>query len=137
MRRNSGYLVGCGGAVLAIATFLVGLEVSSTTAAPSIARTAPMVNRTLKSDRMPLASTKSRNAVNGPAEITVPPAPAPKPRLLDGCEPVVSAIGHSPLAQPFFGASSCAGAADGRLATRRRCRSHRVATRNLRNTSGL
>jgi hypothetical protein len=58
-----------------------------------------MVNRTLKSDRMPLASTKSRNAVNDPAEITVPPAPAPKPRLLDGCEPVVSAIGHSPLAQ--------------------------------------
>jgi hypothetical protein len=96
MRRLSGYLVGCGGAVLAIATFLVGLEVSSTTAAPSIARTAPMVNRTLKSDRMP---TKSRNAVNGPAETTVPPAPAPKPRLLDGCEPVVSAIGHSPLAQ--------------------------------------
>ena len=96
MRRSSGYLVGCGGAVLAIATFLVGLEVSSTTAAPSIARTAPMVNRTLKSDRMPLASTKSRNAVNGPAETT---APAPKPRLLDGCEPVVSAIGHSPLAQ--------------------------------------
>ena len=98
MRRHSGYLVGCGGAVFAIATFLVGLEVSSTTAAPS-ARTAPMVNRTLKSDRMPLASTKSRNAVNGPAETIVPPAPAPKPRLLDGCEPVVSAIGHSPLSQ--------------------------------------
>ena len=92
MRRHSGYLVGCGGAVFAIATFLVGLEVSSTTAAPSIARTAPMVNRTLKSDRMPLA-------VNGPAETIVPPAPAPKPRLLDGCEPVVSAIGHSPLSQ--------------------------------------
>jgi hypothetical protein len=99
MRRYSGYLVGCGGAVFAIATFLVGLEVSSTTAAPSIARTAPMVNRTLKSDRMPLASAKSRNAVNGPAETIVPPAPAPKPKLLDGCEPVVSAIGHSPLSQ--------------------------------------
>src|SRR5215470_12676053 len=98
MRRYSGYLVGCGGAAFAIATFLVGLEVS-TTAAPSIARTAPMVNRTLKSDRMPVVSTKSRNAVNGPAEITAPPAPAPKPKLLDGCEPVVSAIGHSPLAQ--------------------------------------
>src|SRR5262245_23482972 len=97
MRRYSGYLVGCGGAVFAIAIFLVGLEVSSTTAAPSIARSAPMVNRTLKSDRMPLASTKSRNAVSGPAEPT--PAPAPKPKLLDGCEPVVSAIGHSPLAQ--------------------------------------
>jgi hypothetical protein len=58
-----------------------------------------MVNRTLKSDRMPLVSTKSRNAVNGPAEMTPAPAPAPKPKLLDGCEPVVSAIGHSPLAQ--------------------------------------
>jgi hypothetical protein len=99
MRRSSGYLVGCGGAVFAIATFLVGLEVSSTTAAPSIARTAPMVNRTLKSDRMPLASAKSRNAVNGPAETIVPPPPAPKPKLLDGCESVVSAIGHSPLSQ--------------------------------------
>jgi hypothetical protein len=99
MRRYSGYLVGCGGAVFAIAIFLVGLEVSSTTAAPSIARSAPLVNRTLKSDRMPLVSTKSRNAVNGPAEMTPAPAPAPKPKLLDGCEPVVSAIGHSPLAQ--------------------------------------
>jgi hypothetical protein len=48
---------------------------------------------------MPLVSTKSRNAVNGPTEIKAPPAPAPKPKLLDGCEPVVSAIGHSPLAQ--------------------------------------
>src|SRR5258707_15766401 len=98
MRRNSGYLVGCGGAVLAIATFLVGLEVSSTTAAPSIARTAPMVNRTLKSDRMPLPATKSRNAVNVPAEATVPPAPAPKLRLLDWGERVFATIGHSPLA---------------------------------------
>ena len=99
MRHNSGYLVGCGGAVFAIAIFLVALKVSSTTAAPSIARSAPLVNRTLKSDRMPLVSTKSRNAVNGPAEMTAPPAPAPKPKLLDGCEPVVSQIGHSPLAQ--------------------------------------
>src|SRR5262249_1977633 len=99
MRRYSGYLVGCGGVVFAIATFLVGLEVSSTTAASSIARSAPMVNRTLKSDRMPLASTKSRNAVNGPADMTIPPGPAPKPKWLDGGEPVVSAIGHSPLAQ--------------------------------------
>ena len=48
---------------------------------------------------MPLVSTKSRNAVNGPAEMKAPPAPAPKPKLLDGCEPVVSAIGRSPLAQ--------------------------------------
>jgi hypothetical protein len=100
MRRFSKYFVGCGGAVVALATFLVGLEVSAvSTASPSLSRNAPMVNRTLKSDRLPLISSKSRNAVNGPAEIQSPPAPAPKPRLLDGCEPMVSAIGQSPLAQ--------------------------------------
>ena len=78
MRRYSGYLVGCGGAVFVIATFLVGLELSATsTASPALSRSAPMVDRTLKSDRLPLASSKSRNAVNGPAE--TPPAPAPKP----------------------------------------------------------
>jgi hypothetical protein len=98
MRRYSGYLVGCGGAVFVIATFLVGLELSATsTASPALSRSVPMVDRTLKSDRLPLASSKSRNAVNGPAE--TPPAPAPKPKLLDGCEPMVSAIGQSPLAQ--------------------------------------
>ena len=99
MRRHSGYFVGCCGAVFAIASFLIGLEVSATTAAPSIDRGAPTVNRTLKSDRLPLAPIKSRNAVNGPVETTIPPAPAPKPRLLDGCEPIVSAIGQPPLAQ--------------------------------------
>ena len=56
---------------------------------------APVINRAHKGDRLPLIPAKSRNAVNGPVE----KAPAPKPRLLDGCEPVVSAIGQSPLAQ--------------------------------------
>jgi hypothetical protein len=100
MRRVSSYFIGCSGAVVALATFLVGVEISAiSTASPSLSSTAPMVNRTLKSDRMPLILTKSRNAVNGPAQTQSPPAPAPKPRLLDGCEPMVSAIGHSPLAQ--------------------------------------
>ena len=73
MRRHSGYFVGCCGAVFAIASFLIGLEVSATTAAPSVDRGAPTVNRTLKSDRMPLIPGKSRNAVNGPLEIKAPP----------------------------------------------------------------
>jgi hypothetical protein len=98
MRRYSRYLVGCGGVAFAIASFLAGLEVSATTAAPSLSQSAPMVNRTLKGDRMPLVTTKSLNAVNGPVEIKAP-APAPKPRLPDGCEPVISQIGQSPLAQ--------------------------------------
>ena len=101
MRRYSRYFVGCCGAAFAIAAFLIGLEVSVTTAAPSVglARSVSMVDRTLKGDRMPVISAKSRNAVNGPIEMKTPLAPTPKPRLLDGCEPMVSAIGQSPLAQ--------------------------------------
>src|SRR5262249_36189403 len=98
MVRHSGFLVGCAGAVLAVASFLVGLEVSSTatTAAPSVEQTT--VNRTLKGDRLPLVPGKSRNAVNG-IEINGPQTPAAVPELLDGCEPVVSSIGQTPLAK--------------------------------------
>jgi len=100
MRRLSSFFIGCSGAVVALATFLVGVEISAISAAsPSLSSTTPIVNRTLKSDRLPLVLNKSRNAVNGPAETQTPPAPAPKPKLLDGCEPMVSAIGRSPLAQ--------------------------------------
>jgi hypothetical protein len=97
MRRHSRFLVGCCGVAFAVASFLIGLEVSATTAAPSADRSATMVNRTLKGDRLPLLPGKSRNAVNGPFELKAPAAA--KPKLLDGCEPVVSAIGQSPLAQ--------------------------------------
>jgi hypothetical protein len=97
MQRHSRFIVGCCGAAFAVASFLIGLEVSATTAAPSADRTVTMVNRTLKGDRLPLLPGKSRNAVNGPFELKAPPAA--KPQLLDGCEPVVSAIGQSPLAQ--------------------------------------
>jgi hypothetical protein len=49
---------------------------------------------------MPLVPAITRNAVNGPVETNAPTAtPGPKPLLLDGCEPMVSAIGQSPLAQ--------------------------------------
>ena len=96
MRRQSGYLVGLG-AALAVSSFLVSLEVSSTTAASSVGQPALTVNRTLKSDRMPLLPVKSRNAVNGPLEIKSPPTA--KPVLLEGCEPIVSTIGQPPLAK--------------------------------------
>ena len=99
MLRHPRYFIGCSGAILAIACFLVGLEVSATTAAPSNEKTTPVINRTLKGDRLPLVSSSNRNAVKGPHEIKIQPAPAAKPKLLDGCEPVVSAIGQSPLAQ--------------------------------------
>ena len=98
MRNHSQYLAGFGGAAFAVACFLIGLEVSATTAAPSASQTS--LNRTLKSDRMPLIPMNGRNAVNTPVETNAPAVvPASKPRLLDGCEPMVSAIGQPPLAQ--------------------------------------
>jgi hypothetical protein len=104
MRNHSQYLAGFGGAAFAVACFLTGLEVSATTAAPSASQTSLTINRTLKSDRMPLVPmngrNNGRNAVNSPVETNAPAVvPASKPRLLDGCEPMVSAIGQSPLAQ--------------------------------------
>src|SRR5262249_14323663 len=100
MRRHSGLLLACCGAAFAMAFFVLGLEISATTAAPSaqsVAPVAPTVNRPLRADRLPLVPAVSRNAVNGPLELKRPPAV--KPQLLDGCEPVVSSIGQSPLAQ--------------------------------------
>jgi hypothetical protein len=99
MVRHSGLLVGCAGAMFAVASFLIGLEVSSTatTAAPSVEQTT--VNRSLKGDRMQIVPSKSRNAVNGPFEIKAPQSPAALPELLDGCEPVISSIGQTPLAK--------------------------------------
>jgi hypothetical protein len=97
MWHRSKFLAGCFGGALAVASVLVGLEVSATTASSSVERAAPMVNRTLKSDRMPLAPAQSRNTVNEPAGIRSPPIT--KPILLVGCEAVVSAIGQSPLSK--------------------------------------
>ena len=95
MRRHFRYFLACSGAALALASFLAGLEVSTTTAAPSVTQGIATVNRTLKSDRLPLTAPNTRNAVNGPAETPR----APEPRLLEGCEPMVSAIGQPPLAR--------------------------------------
>jgi len=96
MLRHSRFLIGCCGVVFAAASFLIGLEVSAHTMAPSLEAAAPAINRAMKGDRIPLVPIQSRNAVNGPVEIKIPVA---RPELLDGCEPVVSAIGQSPLAR--------------------------------------
>jgi hypothetical protein len=93
--RHSRFLVGSCGAAFAIMAFVIGLEVSATTAAPSVNSSSQIVNRALKSDRLPQASKGPRNAVNGPEQ--VPPRPILRPVLLDGCEPLVSPISQSPL----------------------------------------
>jgi hypothetical protein len=96
MWHQSRFLAGCLGGALAVASVLVGLEVSATTVPTTLERTAPMVNRSLKSDRMPVVTDKSRSTL-GPGQIKAPPVA--KPELLVGCEPVVSAIGQPPLAR--------------------------------------
>ncbi len=102
MLRQSRYIVAFCGAAFGLASFLIGLEVSATTAATSMGQTPAgmaSVNRTLKGDRLPQLPSKSRNAVNGPTQIKAPGANIPKPELLEGCEPIVSAIGQPPLAR--------------------------------------
>jgi hypothetical protein len=99
MLRHFRYLVACCGAAFGLASFVIGLEVSATTAASSVDQSPAGINRMLKGDRLPLIPGKSRNAVNGPLEIKAPQAPTPRPELLDGCEPVVSTIGQPPLAR--------------------------------------
>jgi hypothetical protein len=108
-RRSRIVLSGCGAAfALAIAYFLVGIDVSTTTAAPGGDPAIQSVNRSLKSDRMPIkpafrlptipASKSRRNAGNEQMELDSQGS-APRPELLDGCEPLVSPIGQSPLAR--------------------------------------
>lgn len=97
MRRHSQYFVGCAGAAFALACFVMALEISAITPAPSAEHVGITFNRALKGDRLPLVG-QSRNAVNGPSEIKAPP-PASQSELLIGCEPMISTIGRSPLAR--------------------------------------
>jgi hypothetical protein len=99
MRRNSQYVISGLGALVALGFFVIGLEVSATTASPAPKQVQQLVDRALKGDRLPLVPEKARkNAVNGPHELA-PRAPAARQELLDGCESIVSAIAQSPLSQ--------------------------------------
>ncbi|MFL6796712.1 MAG: hypothetical protein ACJ8F3_04800 [Xanthobacteraceae bacterium] len=97
MQRQSGFLFGFCGVAFATASFIIGLEVSATTATPAMDANIAAINRTMKGDRLPLTPPTSRNAVNAPAESKAPARVAPQ--LLPGCEAVVSAIGQPPLSR--------------------------------------
>ncbi|HEY7248184.1 MAG TPA: hypothetical protein VH678_30340 [Xanthobacteraceae bacterium] len=99
MLHRSSYLVACCGAAFALASFLIGLEVSATTAASLPEQASAAINRSLKGDRLPLLPGLGRNAGSAPAEIKAPQAPPRTPELLVGCEPIVSSIGQPPLAR--------------------------------------
>lgn len=108
MQRRFQYIAGGCGAVfaLAIGYFVLGVNVSTTTAATGGNSGLQSVNRSLKTDRLPMqpsfrlptipASKSRRNAGN---EFDLESPNAARPELLDGCEPLVSPIGQSPLAQ--------------------------------------
>jgi hypothetical protein len=99
MRRHSQYVISGLGALVALGFFVIGLEVSATTASPAPKQVQQLVDRTLKGDRLPMVPEKARkNAVNGPHELLAP-RPAARQELLDGCESIVSAIAQSPLSQ--------------------------------------
>ena len=80
---RSGFSIALSGVAVA-SCFLIGLQVSATTAAPSAGQTSLTINRTLKSDRMPLVPAITRNAVNGPVNNLQRPRPAqaPPPRRM-------------------------------------------------------
>jgi hypothetical protein len=78
-----------------MAVFAVGLKISATPAWPASDPALQSINRTLKGDRSPLmpAQTGNHSAISFQSDTVI------APELLDGCEPVVSAIGASPLAK--------------------------------------
>ncbi len=108
MQRRAQFLVaGCGAVfALAVGYFVLGVDVPTTTAAIGPDPVTQTVNRSAKADRLPMkpafrlpaipAAKSRRNAGNEEIE---PNAPFARPELLDGCEPLVSPIGQSPLAQ--------------------------------------
>ena len=74
----------------------VGSQLSTSTAWSAADSTPQNVNRAMKGDY--LQRSGQENADNHPIETVLPIEPAVL-KLLDGCEGVVSSIGHTPLAQ--------------------------------------
>ncbi len=99
MRIHSFIAAGVGSALAMVA--LAGLKIPATPAFSAPATSAQsasepafqIVNRTLKGDRSLGASISDRGATSVPGDIVI------VPELLDGCEPVISSIGNSPLAR--------------------------------------
>ncbi len=86
MRAHGAYLLVCGLAV-AMASLAAGLQVPTVSASPQ--KSATVVNRALKGDRLPvLAPAGNANT-----------APSSYEKLPDGCEASVSAMTKSPLAR--------------------------------------
>ena len=103
---RSGFSIALSGFAVACC-FLIGLQVSATTAAPSAGQTSLTINRTLKSDRMPLVPAITRNAVNGPVDECSngharPEAPPARRMRADGERHWAVAVGQIARALPFL-----------------------------------
>jgi hypothetical protein len=100
MPNTSTSVVAAGlGAALTIVVFVVGIKLSVTPAWPAddpIPRNVTQnINRALKGDRFPLMPKRTGNLARPP----MLELPVAAQKLLEGCEPVVSPIGASPLAR--------------------------------------
>jgi hypothetical protein len=93
--QNHSFIAASLGLALTIAVLAVGMKILATPAWSASDPALQSVNRTLKGDRSPLlpAWTGNRSATSFPGDAVV------VPELLDGCEPVISSIGDSPLAR--------------------------------------
>ena len=98
--QNRHFIAAGLGSALAMLAF-AGLKVSATPVSPAMtefsvsAPASQISNRALKGDRSPIARTVATedSVTSVPRDIVV------LPELLDGCEPVISSIVNSPLAQ--------------------------------------
>jgi hypothetical protein len=87
------FVVGGLGVAVITAALVAGPEISATAwSAPNPVQQD--LDRSLKGDRSPLIGLNNRGVAKRPLELRI----LSKPVLLEGCEPVVSSIGHTPLA---------------------------------------
>ena len=84
---------------LAALSIITVLGISELTARSGIEVSGETVNRILKGDRSPLAFRVQTNVAPRPRQINTPLKTASGSRLPVGCESLVSAFAHSPLAR--------------------------------------
>ena len=96
---RSPYVVRACSVIFATLPIFVGMEISVATPRSGAAPAVEMVNRTGKGARLPFAPELHRSAVNQPSEIRVSRTTVPDAELIEGCEPLASALTQSPLAR--------------------------------------
>jgi hypothetical protein len=94
LARASPYAVGAFSLVLAFSSTLIGMELSVSVDSSEAAPVVERVNRIGKADRLQLLPALGRDVGNP----SVRPG-ASDQRLVHGCEPLVSSLVRSPLAQ--------------------------------------